>query len=255
MSSTDSLPRISRIRHRDRPRTSEGQAALRHDGSEPDVSSRDRVVERDTRELLRDDECPLVDDLVSAVIGSGRFPKGVSGNPGGRPKGLSRATRELVGDDGMPIVEVVVAARAGPDAANAGQARSLQAVGRPRLGQGSGVRPAGRRPRSIWKRLRRLRRSSGGEFFSSLLTETDRAASADCQGLVRWWGRRYGRPPWLAAPASTPTGTPRAPTGRDARGALSSGQDADSERACGGVGALIRGGATDGRAAEPEQTS
>jgi hypothetical protein len=38
--------------------------------------------------------------------GSGRFPKGVSGNPGGRPKGLSRATRELVGDDGMPIVEL-----------------------------------------------------------------------------------------------------------------------------------------------------
>jgi hypothetical protein len=38
--------------------------------------------------------------------GSGRWPKGVSGNPGGRPKGqaaLSRTTRELVGEDGMKL--------------------------------------------------------------------------------------------------------------------------------------------------------
>jgi hypothetical protein len=38
--------------------------------------------------------------------GSGRFPKGVSGNPGGRPKGLARATRELVGEDGMALVKL-----------------------------------------------------------------------------------------------------------------------------------------------------
>jgi hypothetical protein len=31
---------------------------------------------------------------------------GVSGNPGGRPKGLSRATRELVGEDGMALVRL-----------------------------------------------------------------------------------------------------------------------------------------------------
>lgn len=30
---------------------------------------------------------------------------GVSGNPGGRPKGLSRRVRELVGDDGHAIAE------------------------------------------------------------------------------------------------------------------------------------------------------
>src|SRR5262249_49067327 len=36
---------------------------------------------------------------------SGRFPKGVSGNPGGRPQGLARATRELVGEDGMKLAE------------------------------------------------------------------------------------------------------------------------------------------------------
>src|SRR5262245_50447523 len=34
---------------------------------------------------------------------SGRFPKGVSGNPGGRPQGLAKATRELVGEDGMKL--------------------------------------------------------------------------------------------------------------------------------------------------------
>jgi len=30
---------------------------------------------------------------------------GVSGNPGGRPKGLSRRVRELVGDDGQAIAD------------------------------------------------------------------------------------------------------------------------------------------------------
>src|SRR5262249_21698966 len=34
---------------------------------------------------------------------SGRFPKGVSGNPGGRPQSLARATRELVGEDGHKL--------------------------------------------------------------------------------------------------------------------------------------------------------
>jgi hypothetical protein len=37
--------------------------------------------------------------------GSGRFPKGVSGNPGGRPQGLAKATRELVGEDGHRLAE------------------------------------------------------------------------------------------------------------------------------------------------------
>jgi hypothetical protein len=37
---------------------------------------------------------------------SGRFPKGVSGNPGGRPQGLARATRELVGEDGMALAQI-----------------------------------------------------------------------------------------------------------------------------------------------------
>ena len=41
---------------------------------------------------------------VGGVTGKG-FPPGVSGNPGGRPKGLSRRVRELVGDDGQAIAE------------------------------------------------------------------------------------------------------------------------------------------------------
>jgi hypothetical protein len=38
--------------------------------------------------------------------GSGRWPRGISGNPGGRPKGLAKATRELVGDDGMALAQL-----------------------------------------------------------------------------------------------------------------------------------------------------
>jgi hypothetical protein len=37
---------------------------------------------------------------------SGRWSKGSSGNPGGRPKGLARATREPVGEDGMKLAEL-----------------------------------------------------------------------------------------------------------------------------------------------------
>jgi hypothetical protein len=33
------------------------------------------------------------------------WPRGVSGNPGGRPKGFAKATRELVGEEGMKLVE------------------------------------------------------------------------------------------------------------------------------------------------------
>jgi Family of unknown function (DUF5681) len=38
----------------------------------------------------------------------GQFPQGVSGNPGGRPKGLARYVRELVGDDGRRIAHFML---------------------------------------------------------------------------------------------------------------------------------------------------
>jgi hypothetical protein len=38
--------------------------------------------------------------------GSGRWPRSVSGNPGGRPKGLARATREIVGEDGLALAQL-----------------------------------------------------------------------------------------------------------------------------------------------------
>ena len=41
---------------------------------------------------------------VGGVTGKG-FTPGVSGNPGGRPKGLGRRVRELVGEDGGAIAE------------------------------------------------------------------------------------------------------------------------------------------------------
>jgi hypothetical protein len=41
------------------------------------------------------------------VTGKG-FTPGVSGNPGGRPKGLSRRVRELVGEDGDAIAEYML---------------------------------------------------------------------------------------------------------------------------------------------------
>ena len=44
---------------------------------------------------------------IGGVTGKG-FAPGVSGNPGGRPKGLSRRVRELVGDDGEVIAEYML---------------------------------------------------------------------------------------------------------------------------------------------------
>ena len=55
---------------------------------------------------------------VGGVTGKG-FTPGVSGNPGGRPKGLGRRVRELVGDDGHEIAEFMFSLMADPRARNA----------------------------------------------------------------------------------------------------------------------------------------
>src|SRR5262245_61417226 len=47
---------------------------------------------------------PAENSAVTAVIGK-PLHRGVSGNPGGRPKGLARRVRELVGSDGHEIVD------------------------------------------------------------------------------------------------------------------------------------------------------
>ena len=45
--------------------------------------------------------------LRGGVTGAGFVP-GVSGNPGGRPKGLARTVRELVGEDGSVVAEFML---------------------------------------------------------------------------------------------------------------------------------------------------
>jgi hypothetical protein len=45
--------------------------------------------------------------MTAKIVGR-PFPRGVSGNPGGRPKGLARYVRELVGDDGRRIADFML---------------------------------------------------------------------------------------------------------------------------------------------------
>lgn len=52
------------------------------------------------------------------VTGKG-FTPGVSGNPGGRPKGLSRRVRELVGEDGEAIARYMLSVMKDERARNA----------------------------------------------------------------------------------------------------------------------------------------
>lgn len=49
-----------------------------------------------------------VETASPGVIGR-PFAPGMSGNPGGRPKGLARYVRELVGDDGRRVADFMLA--------------------------------------------------------------------------------------------------------------------------------------------------
>jgi hypothetical protein len=77
--------------------------------------------------------------------GSGRFPKGVSGNPGGRPQGLARATRQLVGEDGMKLAEFWVSIMQDETRRDSDRLEASRLLARQGLGQGCSVRSAGGR--------------------------------------------------------------------------------------------------------------
>lgn len=55
---------------------------------------------------------------LGGVTGAG-FTPGVSGNPGGRPKGLARKVRELIGDDGRLVAQFMHQLMLDTDARNA----------------------------------------------------------------------------------------------------------------------------------------
>src|SRR5512133_4267892 len=72
--SAHALPTLAGIRHGDGPGTSERGAAACNHRSEHDRLAADPEVERHVRELLGDDERPVVDEPVCAVIDLLAFP-------------------------------------------------------------------------------------------------------------------------------------------------------------------------------------
>jgi hypothetical protein len=81
-----------------------GESAASYCGEPTGCPRGDRAL-APSANTLRPYRCPP-DGYALRPFDFGRpFPKGVSGNPGGRPKGLARYVRELVGDDGKRIAD------------------------------------------------------------------------------------------------------------------------------------------------------
>jgi hypothetical protein len=96
---------------------------------------------------------------VGGVTGKG-FTPGVSGNPGGRPKGLSRRVRELVGDDGHEIAEFMVSVMTDERARNADRIEAAKWLADRGFGKAPLVLDAGVSPERLLE-----------EYFSKLSFE------------------------------------------------------------------------------------
>ena len=101
---------------------------------------------------------------VGGVTGKG-FTPGVSGNPGGRPKGLSRRVRELVGDDGHEIAEFMFTVMNDERARNADRIDAAKWLADRAFGKAPLVVTAGGDRRALVAGLLQegLARGSGGE--------------------------------------------------------------------------------------------
>jgi hypothetical protein len=100
---------------------------------------------------------------------SGRWPRGTSGNPGGRPRSLAKATRALVGEDGMALAQLWwdIArdeTRRDRDRLEASKLLADRGWGK------AAVSPSRRATRSIGATWRLLRRSSGPRFSALLIS-------------------------------------------------------------------------------------
>jgi uncharacterized protein DUF5681 len=96
---------------------------------------------------------------------SGRFPKGVSGNPGGRPQGLAKATRELVGDDGRKLAEFWLSVMEDPLRRDSDRLEASRLLADRGWGKAPAYAAIERVTRSTSPAWSRRRRSSGRRCF------------------------------------------------------------------------------------------
>ena len=140
---------------------------------------------------------------------SGRWPRGISGNPGGRPQGLARATRELVGEDGQGLAGLWWTIAQDP-------LRGHGTVSKPpgSWPTGAGARrrfsPRRRVIRSTWLRWRGRLRSSGPRSFGWLRSRKQARTEQWLQASRRHRRGLRGRVTCgpLRGPTALPAGSP-----------------------------------------------